>query len=103
MSVVRKSRGAGDPQCLHCVLNYAIESWAKHSAPRNAQGHAILEADEIVARLAEVMGEIVHSAETERKREQFERYARECLEAAFEHQRTGEPVMVDTGAAAREH
>lgn len=103
MSVLRKSRGAGDPACLHCALNHAIESWAKENAPRNAQGHVVFDAAVIVARLAEVIGELVESADTGPKREQFERYARQCLEAAFENAQTGTPVMVEVGKAAREH
>lgn len=91
---VRGTIDAGNPSCLHCVVNYAIGAWAKRCAPRDDDGEIVLNMGHVIAKLAEVVGEHVFAAPEGAIRENFQRYAHECLEAAFEHMRTGKRIAV---------
>lgn len=94
MKQVRGTISQGDPTCLHCVVDYAIGSWAKRSAPRNEDGEIVLDMGLVIAKIAEVLGQHIHASPDPEVQAKFERYAHECLEAAFEHQRTGKVMMV---------
>jgi hypothetical protein len=93
----------GNPRCLHCVLNYAMGKWAEQNARRNEDGVIILDVSDALAKIAELVGELVYAAPAGQERVNFERYAHECLEAAFEHQRTGEAVAVSVNQSTRGH
>lgn len=84
----------GNPRCLHCVLNYAMGKWAERNARRNADGVIILDVSEVITKIAELVGELVYQAPPGPQRPRFERYVHECMEAAFEHQRTGKIIAV---------
>lgn len=93
----------GNPRCLHCVLNYAMGKWAEQNSRRNAGGTIILDVADVIPQIAKLLGELVHVAPSDFERENFERYAHECLEAAFEYKRTGKPVAVSVNDSARGH
>jgi hypothetical protein len=101
--VLRHAPGGGDPACLHCIVHHGIDRWAATFCERSAEGYPIIDMSEVIAMLAQVIGESVHFADTEAQKLQFERYARECLEASFTHQRTGETVEVTTGCPVKGH
>jgi len=91
---VKHTVDAGDPTCLHCVLNYAIASWGKAHAPRDDEGRPVVDISLVIANLTEVTAEHVYLAPDLATRRRFEAFARKCLKAAFVHQRTGEIVGV---------
>lgn len=93
----------GNPRCLHCVLNYAMGKWAERNAKRNADGVIILDVAEVITKIAELVGELVYQAPPGENRDNFECYAHECLEGAFEYKRTGKPVAVSVNDTARGH
>lgn len=103
MSQTRGEITKGNPRCLHCVLNYAMGKWAERNARRNADGMIVLDVSEVIPKIAELVGELVHKAPQASERRKFERYAHECLEAAFEHQRTGAIVAVSVNDPGRGH
>ena len=84
----------GDPRCLHCVLNYAMGRWAERNARRNADGVIVLDVSEVIPKIAELIGGLVYASRDQLEQRKFERYAHECVEAAFEHERTGAIVAV---------
>jgi hypothetical protein len=93
----------GNPRCLHCVLNYAMGKWAERNARRNEDGVIVLDVAEAISKIAELVGELVYAAPAGPERANFERYSHECLEAAFEHQRTGAIIAVSVNDSARGH
>jgi hypothetical protein len=97
--------GRGNRRCLHCYINAAIGVWAKRNAPNvpnKAGGKEItLDVVHVICKVGEVVGELIYVGVDEKDRAAFERYAHECLEAAFEHQRTGEPIDVSVNTQAR--
>jgi hypothetical protein len=103
MSQHRGEFTKGNPRCLHCVLSYAVGSWAKRNARRNADGMIILDVSEVIPQIAELVGELVYVSKDTLERQKFERYSHECLEAAFEHERTGEVVAVSVNDTTRGH
>lgn len=93
----------GNPRCLHCVLNFAMGKWAEHNARRNADGVIVLDVAHAISKIAELVGSLVYQAPEGLQRDNFERYAHECLEGAFEHQRTGKVVAVSLNGPGRCH
>lgn len=93
----------GNPECLHCVLKYAMGKWAERNAPRDAEGVIVLNVAEALCKIAELVGGLVYVAPAGSQRVSFERYAHKCLEASFEHQRTGKVVGVSIDPSARGH
>lgn len=89
----------GSSRCLHCMLRRGIERWAE----RSADGMPLVDMSQVIADVANVIGDLTSQLPEGPKREQWEAYARACLEAAFEFARTGVPVEVSTGVPASEH
>jgi hypothetical protein len=102
MTRVYGSVRPNDSRCLHCLLTYSIALWAKQHAPQEA-GVPILDISEVIGKMAEVVGDFVYKSPDPALRAQFERYAFECLSAAFESKRTGRPVAVSVDALSRDH
>jgi CobQ-like glutamine amidotransferase family enzyme len=84
----------GNPRCLHCVLNYCMGKWAERNARRNADGVIVLDISEVIPKIAQLIGGLVYESQDPIERRKFERYAQECLEGAFEHERAGAIVSV---------
>ncbi len=95
--VVRPAR-PDNQACLHCVLHRGIERWVAKYGERNAAGVPIADMGEIIVKIAEVMADLVYTADEPGTIAQFEAYARQCLEAGFKHAATGELVEVSTGS-----
>jgi hypothetical protein len=63
----------------------------------------VLDVSQAIASIAEVVGEMIYSSPDATERFEFERYAHQCLEAAFQQQRTGQPVAVGGDAPSHGH
>lgn len=83
-----------DPRCLHCLVGFTIEEWAKKNAPRDTNGRIYLDAELAITALAKVMGEIVYRAGDEATRQEFERFAHAALERAFQAESTGDVIVI---------
>jgi hypothetical protein len=90
-------------RCLNRVIHDAIRAWAKQHGERDEAGIAMIDASYVIAKLSEVTAEYAHWAPTRAQRRQFDRFARECLEAALKSAVTGETVTVDPGDPETEH
>jgi hypothetical protein len=90
-----------DPHCLHCLINFTIEAWAKKNGHREASGKIRLDAALAIKSLAEAMGELVYHADDAVTRRQFERFAHAAMERAFHAESVDNVIVVsfDRGAA----
>ena len=95
--------GPFNPHCLHCRLVATIQKFYSERDERDASGAVLIDMSEVVAKLGEVTAEMVHRAPSRPQRRQYERFARECLEAGFRHQVTGRVQAVSPGGPISEH
>lgn len=91
----------GNPECLHCVLNYAMGKWAQRNGRHNADGVIILDVAEVIPQIAKLIGDLVFATPDAAQQRAFERYAQECLAGAFHHQHTGEAARVSVNRSDR--
>ena len=91
-----------EAKCLHCLLDYTIEAWAKKNGRRDAEGRIRLDAVVAIKHLAQVMGELVYHASDAPTRHQFERFAHAAIERAFHAESVDNVIVVsfDREAAA---
>ena len=91
--------------CLHCTIMFAIEAFYEHRGDLDdATGQRVINLPEAITKTAEALAELVHTAPMSRpERRQFQKYARECLEAGFRYQATGKAQAVAVGKAEVEH
>jgi hypothetical protein len=93
-----------NPLCLHCTIMFAIETFYKHRGQiDDATGNYVIDMTEAIAKVGEVMADIVHRAPTRPQRRRFEKYARDCLEAGFRLQVTGKVQAVELDEPEAEH
>jgi hypothetical protein len=100
-------RHAGDKAheqtCLVCALRSGVIEFYRRRGRVGQSGAPVVDVSEAIASLVEVAAEFVHRAPTSAEIWRFERYARDCLAAAFRFQVTGVPQPVDTGEPEAKH
>ena len=83
-----------DPACLHCLLDFTIESWAKKHGTRIDPRRIRLDASVAISKLARATAELVYHAEDEATRHEFERFAHAELERAFHAESVSDLIVV---------
>ncbi|NEW95527.1 hypothetical protein [Rhodopseudomonas sp. BR0G17] len=71
-----------NPQCLHCVVSYAVGLWAITYAPKIASLPAIAPRD-IATSLAQVTADFIRGVPDAAERAALQAHARNALDAAF--------------------
>lgn len=84
-------------RCIHCLIHRGITRWADKHCPQNEDGLPIIDISEVIGRICEVVADMVGELPDGPKRQQWEKFSRSCLDAAFESKRTGHPVKVESG------
>lgn len=93
-----------NPRCLHCTIMFAISAFVKRHGERDpSTDRPILDMGRAIASLAEVIAELIQQSPDPAVRAEFQRYTRECIEAAFVASATGKPVAVSVNDSPRQH
>lgn len=86
-----------DKPCLHCEIARVVRRYFDEHGERTSDGVVVVDVSEATGKLCEVIAELAGQIANRPDRRRFRRFAKECLEAAFRFEATGEEQVVDLG------